>query len=108
MTEVSGTVTFDGKAIDQGQILFRRTSGEQRGYETKITEGRYTIQCEPGEVSVVITAYRVVPGKFTTVNGPKEPVMEMYIPKQFNEESMLKASLDAKPKQEKDFDLTSK
>jgi hypothetical protein len=93
MTQVSGTVTLDGAPLDDAQILFRRTLGEQRGYGGVIKEGAYKLECEQGEVKVEVTAYRIVPGKFTTVNGPKEPVKEMYIPKKYNEKTTLITTL---------------
>lgn len=93
VTDVTGTVTVDGVPVEAGQILFRRTDGEQKGYEGTITNGAYRLQCEPGPVRVEITAFRVVPGKFTTVNGPKEPVREMYIPEKYNAKTTLQHTL---------------
>lgn len=94
MTEVSGTVSLDGVPVDDGQILFRRTDGEQKGYEGMIKDGSYKLKCEPGSVKVEITAFRIVPGKFTTVNGPKEPVREMYIPEKYNAKTTLNQTLN--------------
>lgn len=93
LTEVSGTVVMDGAPVDNGQILFRRTDGEQKGYEGVIKDGAYKLQCEQGPVKVEITAFRVVPGQFTTVNGPKEPVREMYIPEKYNTKTTLTHTL---------------
>jgi hypothetical protein len=93
MTKVSGKVTLDGVPVDDGQILFRRTSGEQKGYEGLIKDGTYQLDCEQGDVKVEITAFRIVPGKFTTVNGPKEPVREMYVPEKYNTKTTLTQKL---------------
>ena len=107
MTKVAGTVSFDGTPVEDGQIVFRLTSGEQRGYETVIRSGRYQLECEPGEVRVEITAFRPVPGKFTTANGPKEPVTEMYIPEKYNSGTRLTKTL-GESGNTVDFELTSK
>ncbi|MGC4005699.1 MAG: DUF1559 domain-containing protein [Pirellulales bacterium] len=89
MTKVAGRVTLAEQPIEDGRILFRRTDGARKGYEGTIKNGDYTVECEQGDVTVEITAHRVVPGKFTTVNGPPEPVMEMYIPEKYNAKTTL-------------------
>ena len=94
MTKVSGNVTLDGVPVNDGQILFRLTTGEQKGYEAMIKDGTYHLECEPGDAKIEITAFRIVPGKFTTVNGPKEPVREMYIPEKYNSQDNANSSTD--------------
>lgn len=89
MTHVSGTVTLDGIPLGDGRIRFRRVDGEQKGYAGTIKAGAYQLRCEPGEAKIEIVAYRTVPGKFTTANGPKEPVIEMYIPEKYNSKTTL-------------------
>ncbi len=107
MTKVSGKVTLDGVPVNDGQILFRLTTGEQKGYEAMIKDGTYHLDCEPGDAKIEITAFRIVPGKFTTVNGPKEPVREMYIPEKYNSKTTLTRQLTGSSS-ELSFELTSK
>ena len=108
MTDVSGTVTFDGAPLPDGQILIRHTSGEQRGYEATITGGAYQLRCEPGEVRVEITAIRDIPGKFQYPNGVKEPVRESYIPEKYNTKSTLMTTLTPGDNDDVSFELTTK
>jgi hypothetical protein len=104
---VSGTVTFDGKPIESGRILFRKVGEGDRAYGGEITNGNYSFTSEAGKVKVEITASRLIPGKFDTSNGTKEPVGEMYIPKQYNSQTTLEA--DVQPSSNTlPFELTSK
>ena len=55
-----------------------------------------------------ITAFRTVPGKFTTINGPKELLKEMYIPAKYNKQSKLTAELKPGNNENINFDLVSR
>jgi hypothetical protein len=91
---VAGSVLFAGEPVASGRILFRNTAGDGRGYSTEIRDGRYELACEAGRMRVEITASRDIPGKFSTANpGEKVPVGEMYISKQYNEQSQLEADV---------------
>ncbi|QDT53697.1 hypothetical protein Pan44_17200 [Caulifigura coniformis] len=105
--KVTGSVSFDGAPVADGDIVFRRAS-DQMAYGGKIVGGKYEIETEPGEMKVEITARREVPGKFTTVNVVKEPVTEMYIPKQYNTNTELTAKIELGPTAPIDFDLKGK
>ncbi len=103
---VSGTVKFDGKPVESGQILFRAVAGDKRGYGGAITNGNYEMTAETGKMTVQITASRIIPGKFDETSNPgsKEPVGEMYIPARYNTKTELTAEVQAK-KNSIDFDL---
>ena len=58
LTEVSGTVVMDGIPIDSGQILFRRTDGEQKGYEGAIKGGAYDYVTKPFDVDEILALVR--------------------------------------------------
>jgi hypothetical protein len=45
---VSGDVSLDGEAVDQGAIVFMPTEGETIKSGGRITDGRYTIVSEKG------------------------------------------------------------
>jgi hypothetical protein len=92
---VTGKVTFDGKPLEEGRITFRQVDGEKRAYSAPITNGSYTIQCDPGKMAVEIIASRLIPGKFDTSNGTKEPVGEMYIPAMYNSATTLTADVSS-------------
>ena len=93
--KVSGSVSFDGAPVEVGRIEFRRAEGDKRAFSGEIKGGSYSLQCEAGKVDVVITASRIIPGKFDTSNpdDPPQPVGEMYIPEKYNAKSTLTAEV---------------
>jgi hypothetical protein len=106
---VTGTVTFDGEPINEGSILFRADGGTGKGYAGEIKDGSYTLETVTGEMKVEITASRAVPGKFGEAASPDEeppPLMEMYIPAQYNTKSTLTAEVKADGDNTIPFELT--
>ncbi len=93
MIRVTGTVEFDGVPIEDGRILFRKTDSDGRAFSGVIKNGQYEVMSEAGRMAVVITASRLIPGKFDNSNGTPEPVGEMYIPAQYNEATSLIAEV---------------
>lgn len=105
--DVSGTVTLDGAPLSEGQIAFRAADGQGQSYGGKIENGAYAFECAPGKKKVSITASREVPGKFDEQNpGEKVPLIEQYIPAQYNEETTLEAEV-TKSEGNFDFELKS-
>jgi hypothetical protein len=91
---VSGTVTFDGVPVAKGDIIFRDAAGQDKSYGGQITDGKFSFESSPGKKKVEINAMREVPGKMDTSNpGAEVPLMEQYIPKQYNTESTLTAEV---------------
>ena len=105
---VHGTVTFDGKPLETGRILFRQTEGDGRAYSTEIVEGSYTLEVKEGPTLVTITASRLIPGKFDNSNGTPEQMGEMYIPAKYNRKTELNALVTPGGKNQFTFDLISK
>ena len=107
--KVKGVVTFDSQPISEGRITFHSTDGKGRSYSGAITDGKYEFNAEPGPKKVEITASRAVPGKFDTTSNPgvKDPIVEMYIPKMYNEATKLTAEVAAGAN-DIPFDLKSK
>lgn len=104
---VTGTVKFDGKAVETGTVLFRAAEGDQRGFSGAIQNGNYELKATAGKMKVQITATRLIPGKFEELNpGEKSPVGEMYIPARYNTLSELTAEVQA-GSNKFDFDLTA-
>lgn len=108
MQIVEGTVTFDGKPIETGRILFRQTEGDGRAYSTEIVEGSYKLEVKQGPSEVTITASRLIPGKFDNSNGTPEQMGEMYIPARYNRKTELNALVTPDGKNQFAFDLVSK
>lgn len=93
---VTGTVTFDGKPVEEGRVQFREVGGEQRSFSGLIENGAYAIETAPGAMRVEVRASRLIPGKFDESNpGEKEPMGEMYIPEKYNSRSELTADVPA-------------
>lgn len=105
---VSGTVTFDGTPIEKGRITFRDASANGRAFSAEIDNGSYELESEAGTMTVTIIASRIIPGKFGTEEGTKDPAGEMYIPKKYNDETTLKAEVTADGDNTFPFDLKSK
>lgn len=108
MHVVQGTVTFDGKPIETGRILFRQTEGDGRAYSTEIVEGTYKLEVKEGPTEVAITASRLIPGKFDNSNGTPEQMGEMYIPAKYNQKTELNALVESGSENQFSFDLLAK
>jgi hypothetical protein len=91
---VHGQVTFDGKPVEEGRILFRMEGDGGKSYSGAITNGAYQVEAEAGKAVVEITATRDT-GKVDDMGGAAEPVpiKEQYIPAQYNSETTLSAEV---------------
>jgi hypothetical protein len=58
--QVSGTVTLDGKPVENGTIMFYPTNGKGQSAGGGITNGKYNVEASVGEMSVAISASKVV------------------------------------------------
>jgi len=105
--KVTGPMTLDGEPVVEGNVVFRRLDGDLKSFGGRIQNGKYQITVEPGKMAVEIFASREVPGKFTMENAVKEPVVEMYIPEQFNTKTKLVADITEEEDQTIPFLLTS-
>jgi hypothetical protein len=101
MTEVSGTVKYDGQDVAEGDIAFLPEDKSVGGEGGKIKNGRYTLKVKEGKNKVQIFASRAVPGK----KGPMgEDLVEQYIPEKYNDKTDLAADVGS-GKTEHNFDL---
>lgn len=92
---VAGTVTFQGQPVPSGEIIFTPAGQVAASVATKIEAGKYDLRLPEGRQQVRITAYREVPGKFDTSNpGEQTPMVEMYIPPQYNDQTTLEVTVD--------------
>lgn len=53
--QVHGTVTANGKPVEEGNISFHPTDGKNSSYGGEIKNGSYKTKVNPGKYSVVIT-----------------------------------------------------
>lgn len=100
---VSGTVTFDGKPVTQGDILFipsDRSLGPEGG---RIVDGKFAMRSKEGKCQVEITAVEVGPNT-PRVDGV--PVIINYIPARYNTQSEL--SVEVAPSDENSFEFRLK
>ena len=99
--DVSGTVKYDGKEVEDGFITFvpeDKTIGPEAA---PIKNGQYSVKVNGGKNKVKVMATRLVPGK----KGPMgEDAVEPYIPKKYNDDTKLEVEVGA-GKTEHDFDL---
>jgi hypothetical protein len=96
---VSGTVSFDGEAVSNGQILFLAIDKSSAPAAGRIEEGAYRIEASAGPKRVQIRAARVVRQAPEAIG----PEYQDYIPGRFNTESTLSA--EVKPDNENRFDF---
>ncbi|WP_439628542.1 hypothetical protein [Gemmata sp.] len=105
--EVSGSVTFDGKPVEEGGISFNAADGNAPGGGGVIKGGKYTATRVPiGATKVSITAVKVVGQKkaYDAPDSPMTPITEPLLPAKYNTATELR--YDVKPgTQTKDFDL---
>jgi hypothetical protein len=115
MSTVSGNVTYRGKPIQEGEIRFIPT-GDTKGPTSagSILDGRYEVTARGG---VPVGTHRVEVRAFRVKSSPKPTqdlpgmapgggLKEQYLPKQYNERSDLKATIDSgRSKVTRDFDL---
>jgi len=95
IVKVAGDVSFKGQPIEKGEIIFTSTDGKQ-SIASAIANGRYEAEVPPGSHKVQISAYRDVPGKVDRSNpGEEVPIVEMYIPSQYNARTSLEARIDS-------------
>lgn len=98
---IEGTVTFDGKPLEKGQITFTPqagTNGPTAGAE--IVDGKFSVPAAGGPFAgrfrVEITASRPGSQKVTDrFTGKPVNSFEQFIPKKYNTESQLDADVKA-------------
>ena len=114
---VSGSVTYLGQPVEQGQIRFIPSGGSDLPMAaTLIAGGKYQFErnggVPEGTYKVSIEAYRV-PGQLANQargNTPPGPPIsqEQYLPEKFNRMTTMTITIDANSGSvAKDFDLTN-
>jgi hypothetical protein len=100
--DVSGTATFDGVAVERGEISFiPREGGSPDG--GVIEQGKFQFAAKPGEKRVEIRASRPVPTE--RQSNPEMGLMyEDYIPARYNTATTLTATVS--PDGERVYEFT--
>jgi hypothetical protein len=98
---ITGTVTFDGHRVEDGEIIFVPVEKEQAPDAGHIKNGTYTVEVKAGHKRVEVRAIREVPDKRT----PMGPVHEQYLPECYNSKSRLTAEITADGTKRWDFNL---
>ena len=101
---VSGSVTFAGQPVADGEIAFRSADGAKASWAGPIVAGRYAIKSTVGPKRVEIIAVRPKPGAQPKASG-EGVINEMYIPARYNLESELTADVTAAGPNDFDFKL---
>ena len=97
---LSGTVTFEGKPVPEGTIMFIASDKRSGNAKTEIVDGKYTLELPAGEKLVKVEASRFI--------GPEDKSLgvrprDQYLPDRYNVESKL--SMEVKPQNENVYDL---
>ncbi|MGZ0168146.1 MAG: hypothetical protein ACKVHE_01165 [Planctomycetales bacterium] len=92
---VTGEVTFDGKPLPTGEIIFRPADGNGRVDAAAIKDGKYSLECTLGGRAVTITALREVLGVVAQEleTGEAGGEVEQYIPEAYNDRTTLTADV---------------
>jgi hypothetical protein len=99
--DVTGTASFDGQPIANGEILFHADGGDGTMGGGPIKDGKFTFKVSPGPKKVVITATRE-----EGVAKDGLPNYVSYIPKKYNEQTTLKEEVKSSGENKFDFALT--
>ena len=104
VAKVAGTVTLDGTAVPEGEILFVPTDPGVPPQQVMIVGGNFSGEITPGPKKVKITAWRDS-GKVDPVMGNAAKVQ--YLPARYNDATELTADIKAGQKEPMPFELKS-
>lgn len=105
---VSGTVTLDGKPVENGTISFYPTANSGQTAGGGIENGQFTLTASPGEMTVLISANKVVGKQKMFKDGPETDKIIELIPDRYNKTSELKVTLKPGVNENVNFELTTK
>jgi hypothetical protein len=99
---VTGTVSFQGRPLDQGRIYFAPTAEGVSEAGATIEDGKYSIPGDvglvPGTYKVSIFSYDRTGAKVSSDEVPGDPGAAQFkerIPEQYNKQSKLTAEITA-------------
>lgn len=89
MCRVTGTVTFDSKQVDDGEIIFVPMKEGVSPDAGPIKNGQFDLMVKEGPAKVQIRASREVLGKRTDMGA----LYEQYIPERYNAQTTLREDI---------------
>jgi hypothetical protein len=107
LSDVSGTVTYDGKPVEDGQIKFAPADGQGPTAGDVIKDGKYHARKVPvGTAKVTISGAKVIGQKkvYNTAESPVMPVTAELLPAKYNDKSELTFEVK-RGKNEKNWEL---
>ncbi|MDY3552496.1 hypothetical protein R5W24_001579 [Gemmata sp. JC717] len=99
LADVSGTVSYDGKPLDDGAITFVPADGKGGTAGGVIKDGKYTAARVPtGHTKVVISGSKVVGKKkvYPTPNSPEMPVTAELLPPKYSDPAKTELTHEVK------------
>ncbi|MEW4454009.1 hypothetical protein AB1L30_15150 [Bremerella sp. JC817] len=103
---VQGEVTLDGKPMATGEVVFVSVKDGIRD-TVKVIDGKFSGEVLAGDRKVEVRSYVPVAAN-TNMYGPnEEQSMKNIIPKKFNEETTLTATVEESDKNNFQFEVTS-
>ncbi|MHC2067075.1 hypothetical protein ACYFX5_06370 [Bremerella sp. T1] len=103
---VQGEVTLDGKPMPSGEVIFVSVADGIRD-TVKVENGKFTGEVLPGERKVEIRSYIAKEGN-TKMYGPDaEPSYVNIIPKKYNENTELTATVEKSDENQFSFEVKS-
>jgi hypothetical protein len=109
-TKVSGTVTLDGKALADGEVMFVQAAAGYTPDILPVKDGKFEGTAKQGKVKVEFRAYRDVPpptGADVTEEAKATPNKVNYLPARYNTETTLTAEVTDSGLNPSQFDLKS-
>jgi hypothetical protein len=99
LVEVSGTVTVDGKAVQDGAITFIPVDGTTSGTAgSPIKDGQYAFKSHVGRMKVAISASKQVGTKPLYGPGSKErPIFEPLLSRKYSDQNDTVLEYDVTP-----------
>ncbi|HOM16012.1 MAG TPA: hypothetical protein PK777_06925 [Thermoguttaceae bacterium] len=117
LVTVEGQVTWEGKPVEEGNIVFEPADGQGPSAGGKIQNGQYRLAgpsaLQPGDKIVRITATRKT-GKKVEAGPPVAPPgtlvdeIESFIPAEYNAQSKLRCTIPPGRSHRQDFALPLK
>jgi hypothetical protein len=103
LVEVTGEVTWEGKPLPTGEIVFFSPEKSIPPHAGRIVNGSFRFMSKPGTARVDIQAARLT-GKRDPIEGFE--ISELYIPAKYNKDSQLKVEVTPDGTNHFKFDLT--
>jgi hypothetical protein len=102
--DVSGTVLFDGKPVEEGEVIFVSADKDSTPAAGKIVNGEFRVKVSGGKKKVKIAASRKIPGKGAM---GEDYVYQSYIPIRYNDQTILEEEVGPNSENRFRFDLRS-